>query len=57
MNGSANTKTVSGDIGIASVTAGDVHFTSVSGDVEIGIAQRKRERRADGSGADDNQIA
>ena len=36
--GSADTKTVSGDIRLQSVTAGDVRFTSVSGDVEIGIA-------------------
>ena len=36
--GSADTKTVSGDIRFQSVTAGDVRFTSVSGDVEIGIA-------------------
>jgi hypothetical protein len=37
--GSAETKTVSGDIRVAKVSAGDVRFTSVSGDVEIGIAQ------------------
>ena len=36
--GSAETKTVSGDIRFQSVTAGDVRFSSVSGDVEIGIA-------------------
>jgi DUF4097 and DUF4098 domain-containing protein YvlB len=30
---------VSGDIRLQSVTAGDVRFTSVSGDIEIGIAQ------------------
>jgi hypothetical protein len=36
--GSADTKTVSGDIRFQSITAGDVRFTSVSGDVEIGIA-------------------
>jgi len=36
--GSAETKTVSGDIRFQSVTAGDVRFTSVSGDVEVGIA-------------------
>ena len=36
--GSAETKTVSGDIRFQSVTAGDVRFTSVSGDIEIGIA-------------------
>ncbi len=34
-----NLKTVSGDIRLQAVTAGDVRFTSVSGDVEIGIAQ------------------
>ena len=38
VEGSADTKTVSGDIRFQSVTAGDVRFTSVSGDVEIGIA-------------------
>src|SRR6185437_12969387 len=38
VTGSAETKTVSGDIRFQSVTAGDVRFTSVSGDVEIGIA-------------------
>jgi DUF4097 and DUF4098 domain-containing protein YvlB len=37
--GSVETKTVSGDIRCEAVTAGDVHFSSVSGDVEIGIAQ------------------
>jgi hypothetical protein len=37
--GSAETKTVSGDIHLETVRAGDVRFTSVSGDVEIGIAQ------------------
>ncbi len=36
--GSAETKTVSGDIRFQSVTAGDVRFSSVSGDIEIGIA-------------------
>jgi hypothetical protein len=30
---------VSGDIRLQSVRAGDVRFTSVSGDIEIGIAQ------------------
>ncbi|MGH3009803.1 MAG: DUF4097 family beta strand repeat-containing protein [Gaiellaceae bacterium] len=39
IGGSAETKTVSGDIRVESVSAGDVRFTSVSGDVEIGIAQ------------------
>lgn len=38
VKGSADAKTVSGDIRVGSVTAGDVRFTSVSGDVEIGIA-------------------
>ena len=37
--GSANAKTVSGDIRFDAVIAGDVRFTSVSGDVEIGIAE------------------
>lgn len=37
--GSANAKTVSGDIRFDAVSAGDVRFTSVSGDVEIGIAE------------------
>ena len=37
--GSSDLKTVSGDIRLQAVTAGDVRFTSVSGDVEIGIAQ------------------
>lgn len=37
--GSVDTKTVSGDIRCEAVTEGDVHFSSVSGDVEIGIAQ------------------
>jgi hypothetical protein len=37
--GSADAKTVSGDIRFQSVTAGDVRFASVSGDIEIGIAQ------------------
>ena len=36
---STDLKTVSGDIRIQAVTAGDVRFTSVSGDIEIGIAQ------------------
>jgi hypothetical protein len=39
IGGSADAKTVSGDIRIQAMTAGDVRFTSVSGDVEIGIAQ------------------
>lgn len=37
--GSSDLKTVSGDIKLQVVTAGDVRFTSVSGDIEIGIAQ------------------
>ena len=37
--GSSDLKTVSGDIRIQSVTAGDIRFTSVSGDIEVGIAQ------------------
>lgn len=36
--GSTDLKTVSGDIRLQSVTAGDIRFTSVSGDIEIGIA-------------------
>jgi DUF4097 and DUF4098 domain-containing protein YvlB len=36
--GSADLKTVSGDIRLGAVTAGDVRFTSVSGDIEVGIA-------------------
>lgn len=38
VTGSTDLKTVSGDIRLQSVTAGDVRFTSVSGDIEIGIA-------------------
>jgi hypothetical protein len=37
--GSAEAKTVSGDIRFESLKAGDARFTSVSGDVEIGIAE------------------
>jgi len=37
-SGSSDVKTVSGDIRLQAVTAGDVRFTSVSGDIEIGIA-------------------
>ena len=37
--GSVETKSVSGDIRIESLTAGDVRFTSVSGDIALGIAQ------------------
>ena len=37
--GSAEAKTVSGDIRFEAVAAGDVRFTSVSGDVAIGIAE------------------
>ena len=36
--GSSDLKTVSGDIRLQAVTAGDVRFSSVSGDIEIGIA-------------------
>jgi len=36
--GSVETKTVSGDVRVDSVREGDAIFTSVSGDVEIGIA-------------------
>jgi DUF4097 and DUF4098 domain-containing protein YvlB len=38
VGGSADAKTVSGDIRLDSVSAGDVRFTSVSGDIAIGIA-------------------
>ncbi|HJQ73963.1 MAG TPA: DUF4097 family beta strand repeat-containing protein [Gaiellaceae bacterium] len=38
VSGSVDTKSVSGDIRVEAVTAGDVRFTSVSGDIEIGIA-------------------
>lgn len=38
VGGSVDTKTVSGDISVDSVQAGDAVFTSVSGDVQIGIA-------------------
>lgn len=37
--GSSDVKTVSGDIRLRAVAAGDVRFTSVSGDIEIGIAE------------------
>jgi hypothetical protein len=37
--GSVEAKTVSGDVRIQAVTAGDVRFSSVSGDFEIGIAR------------------
>jgi Toastrack DUF4097 len=37
--GSSDLKTVSGDIRLQAVTAGDVRFTSVSGDIEVGIAE------------------
>jgi len=37
--GSVDSKTVSGDIRFDAVAAGDVRFSSISGDVEIGIAQ------------------
>jgi DUF4097 and DUF4098 domain-containing protein YvlB len=36
--GSVDTKSVSGDIRLETLAAGNVRFTSVSGDVEIGIA-------------------
>lgn len=39
VGGSAEAKSVSGDIRIEALTAGDARFTSVSGDIEIGIAQ------------------
>jgi DUF4097 and DUF4098 domain-containing protein YvlB len=39
VTGSVETKTVSGDVRVETVSAGDVRFTSVSGDIEIGIAQ------------------
>ena len=45
VEGSADAKTVSGDIRFESVSAGDVRFTSVSGDIEIGIAAGLRPRR------------
>lgn len=38
VGGSVDTKSVSGDVRLDGVAAGDVHFTSVSGDVEIGVA-------------------
>ncbi|HEY3551604.1 MAG TPA: DUF4097 family beta strand repeat-containing protein [Gaiellaceae bacterium] len=37
--GSVDTKSVSGDIRLDALTTGSVRFTSVSGDIEIGIAQ------------------
>ena len=37
--GSVDTKSVSGDIRLEALTAGDARFSSVSGDIEIGIAQ------------------
>jgi hypothetical protein len=36
--GSVDTKSVSGDIRLDALTSGNVRFTSVSGDIEIGIA-------------------
>jgi hypothetical protein len=39
IGGSAHAKTVSGDIRFETVTVGDVRFASVSGDIEVGIAQ------------------
>jgi hypothetical protein len=38
VGGEVSAKSISGDIRIEGVTEGDVRFTSVSGDVEIGIA-------------------
>jgi Putative adhesin len=38
VEGSTDLKTVSGDIRLQAVSAGDVRFSSVSGDIEIGIA-------------------
>jgi hypothetical protein len=38
VGGSIDAKTVSGDIRCEAVKNGDVHFSSVSGDIEIGIA-------------------
>jgi len=39
VSGSADTKSVSGDVRLGAVTAGDIRFASVSGDIEIGVAQ------------------
>lgn len=39
VGGSVDTKSVSGDIRLDALTAGDARFSSVSGDIEIGIAQ------------------
>jgi len=39
IGGSVETKTVSGDVHVAAVSAGQARFASVSGDIEIGIAQ------------------
>jgi DUF4097 and DUF4098 domain-containing protein YvlB len=39
VGGSVDTKSVSGDIRLESLSSGDVRFSSVSGDVEVGIAQ------------------
>ena len=38
VRGEVDAKSVSGDIRVEGVTGGDVRFTSVSGDIEIGIA-------------------
>jgi DUF4097 and DUF4098 domain-containing protein YvlB len=38
VGGSVDTKSVSGDIRLEGVSSGDVRFTSVSGDIEVGIA-------------------
>lgn len=37
--GGADIKSVSGDLRVEALTAGDVRFTSVSGDIEVGIAE------------------
>jgi DUF4097 and DUF4098 domain-containing protein YvlB len=39
VGGSVDTKSVSGDIRLEALSAGEARFTSVSGDIEIGIAQ------------------
>jgi DUF4097 and DUF4098 domain-containing protein YvlB len=39
VGGSVHSKSVSGDVRLEAVSAGDVRFASVSGDIEIGIAQ------------------
>lgn len=42
VTGSVDTKSVSGDISLEGVSAGDVRFTSVSGDIQIGVAAGSR---------------